>query len=68
MTEVVCKCGLLSQKLLGSPTFCNENLKELMVNFSVASDFHGNSCSPLCCQRNNTKIVSTLETLVRKAC
>lgn len=54
MTEVVTKCSLLSQMLLGSLTFCNENLKELMVNSSVASDFPGNSCSPLCCCRNNT--------------
>lgn len=54
MTEVVTKCSLLSEMLLGSPTFYNENLKELMVNSSVASDFPGNSCTPLCGYRNNT--------------
>lgn len=69
MTEVVTKCSLLSQMLLGSLTFCNENLKELMVNSSVASDFPGNSCSPLCCCRNNThkKKHSTFVTLVKKS-
>lgn len=54
MTEVVTKCSLLSEMLLGSPTFYNKNLKELMVNSSVASDFPGNSCAPLCGYRNNT--------------